>query len=93
MALLNCGMPSLLSWPMLRATVKLFFSIEDRFALEAVRSLYFPVAGDPRVVAGESGAAGLAGLIALCTAPEFAEAHSRTHRAQWRLGASRRLFG
>ncbi len=70
-------MPSLLSWPVLRAAVKLFFSIEDRFAQEAVRRLYYPVAGDPRIVAGESGAAGLAGLIALCTAPEFAEAKEK----------------
>jgi diaminopropionate ammonia-lyase len=77
MALLNCGMPSLLSWPVLRAAVKLFFSIDDRFAEEAVRRLYHSVGGDPRVVAGESGAAGLAGLIALCTAPEFAEAKEK----------------
>jgi diaminopropionate ammonia-lyase len=46
--------------------------------------LYYPVEGNPRVVAGESGAAGLAGLIALCTAPEFAEAKEK-------LGVSRSL--
>jgi diaminopropionate ammonia-lyase len=35
-------------------------------------------------VAGESGAAGLAGLIALCTAPEFVEAKEK-------IGISRKL--
>ncbi len=84
MALLNCGMPSLLSWPVLRSAVKLFFSIEDRFAEDAVRRLYHPVTGDPGIRSGESGAAGLGGLIALCTAPEFAEAKKR-------LGLSPRL--
>jgi diaminopropionate ammonia-lyase len=84
MALLNCGMPSLLAWPVLRTSIALFLSIEDRFAEEAVRCLYHPVDGDPRILAGESGAAGLAGLIALCTAPRFSEAKEK-------LGISRNL--
>jgi diaminopropionate ammonia-lyase len=84
MALLNCGMPSLLAWPVLRAAIMLFLSIEDRFAEQAVKSLYYPVDGDSRIMAGESGAAGLAGLIALCTASEFAEAKEK-------LGISRDL--
>src|SRR5690242_8139436 len=29
MALLNCAMPSLIAWPVLRSSVPLFFSIDD----------------------------------------------------------------
>lgn len=63
---LNCGEVSLAAWPVNRAGVDLFISIEDRFAEDAMRRLYRAADGDPRMVAGESGAAGLAGLIALC---------------------------
>jgi diaminopropionate ammonia-lyase len=74
MAGLACGMPSLVAWPVVKRGATLFLSIEDRFAAEAMRRLYFPATGDPRIVAGESGAAGLAGLIALCSEPIFGEA-------------------
>ena len=77
MAGLACGMPSLVAWPVLKSAVTLFVSVEDRFAAEAMRRLYFPVIGDPRVISGEAGAAGLAGLIALCETAEFADARKR----------------
>lgn len=65
MACLNCGEVSLTAWPLLRCGVDVFFSIEDRYAEEAMRRLAAPQGGDPRIVAGESGAAGPGGLIAL----------------------------
>ncbi|HXI40483.1 MAG TPA: diaminopropionate ammonia-lyase [Bryobacteraceae bacterium] len=77
MAGLACGMPSLVAWPVLKRGATLFISVEDRFAAEAMRRLYFPVLGDTRIVAGEAGAAGLAGLMALCGAAEFEEARGR----------------
>jgi diaminopropionate ammonia-lyase len=77
MAELACGMPSLVAWPILKSGVTLFISVEDRFAAEAMRRLYFPALGDPRIISGEAGAAGLAGLIALCGAAEFADARER----------------
>jgi diaminopropionate ammonia-lyase len=67
MAGLACGMPSLLAWPVLKRGVTLFLSVDDRFAAEAMRRLH------PRIISGETGAAGLAGLIALCREPEFAQ--------------------
>jgi diaminopropionate ammonia-lyase len=82
MALLNCGMPSLLAWPVLRASITLFLSIEDRFAEQAVRWLYYPSDGDAQILAGESGAAGLAGLIALCTESRFSEAKEKLRISQ-----------
>jgi diaminopropionate ammonia-lyase len=65
MACLNCGEVSLTAWPLLRRGVDVFFSIEDRYAEAAMRRLAAPQGADPRIVAGESGAAGPGGLIAL----------------------------
>jgi diaminopropionate ammonia-lyase len=77
MAGLNCGLPSLAAWPALRCGVDLFLSVEDRHAEEAVQRLWRPAAGDPRIEAGESGAAGLAGLLALCGEPALRGARDR----------------
>jgi diaminopropionate ammonia-lyase len=67
MACLNCGEVSLTAWPVLRRGVAVFFTIEDRYAEAAMRRLARPHDNDPRVVTGESGAAGPGGLIALMT--------------------------
>ncbi|HVO29770.1 MAG TPA: pyridoxal-phosphate dependent enzyme, partial [bacterium] len=72
MAGLNCGTPSLLAWPAIRAGVDFFLAVDDSFAEEAMRRLARPKGGDPAVVSGESGAAGLAGLLALCKEPSLA---------------------
>jgi diaminopropionate ammonia-lyase len=77
MAGLNCGMPSLAAWPVLRRGVDLFLSIEDRYAEEAMRRLWRPAPGDPRIEAGESGAAGLAGLLALAGESALRQARER----------------
>jgi diaminopropionate ammonia-lyase len=74
---LACGIPSLLAWPVLKRGVTLFVTVEDRFAIDAMRRLYSPADGDPSIVAGEAGSAGLAGLLALCLHPAFAEARDR----------------
>lgn len=60
MAGLNCGLPSLLAWPILRDAVDVFLAIEDHWAEDAMRRYH-----RHGVVAGESGAAALAGLLAL----------------------------
>jgi diaminopropionate ammonia-lyase len=69
MAGLNCGVPSAVAWPILKDSITLFLAISDDYAKDAMR-LY----AESGVVSGESGASGLAGLIALCKAPELAEA-------------------
>lgn len=79
MAGLNCGTPSLRAWPVVRAGIDAFLAVDDRFAVEAMRQLYHSAPGDPRIVAGESGAAGLAGLLALCHEPGLAEAREELH--------------
>jgi len=55
---LNCGEVSLAAWPVVRRGVDLFVAIEDALALEAM-ALLAPMD------CGESGAAGVAGLIAV----------------------------
>jgi diaminopropionate ammonia-lyase len=65
MAGLNCGTPSMLAWPVVSAGVDVFVEIDDDRAREAMRSL-----AGVGVVAGETGAAGLGGLIELLVGPE-----------------------
>ena len=69
MAGLNCSFPSLEAWPILRVGIDLFLAVEDQYAEDAVRRLYRPRGSDARIVAGETGAAGLAGLLALLSNP------------------------
>jgi diaminopropionate ammonia-lyase len=59
MAGLNCSEVSLTAWRSIRRGVDLFVAIEDHLALEAMKLL--AAAG---IDSGESGAAGLAGLLA-----------------------------
>jgi len=60
MAGLNCGLPSLLAWPVVQSATDAFLSIDDDWAHRAMR--LFAQVG---IVAGESGAASLGGLLAL----------------------------
>jgi diaminopropionate ammonia-lyase len=58
MAGLNCGTPSSVAWPTIAANVAAYLAVPDVRAREAMRLL-----ADVGIVAGESGAAGLAGLL------------------------------
>lgn len=60
MAGLNCGTPSALAWPTIAAGLDMCVAIEDEWACEAMRAL-----AHAGIVSGESGAAGLAGILAL----------------------------
>lgn len=65
MAGLNCGEPSMLAWPIVSTGVDLFVAVDDERAREAMRLL-----ATEDVVAGETGAAGLAGLLELLHGPQ-----------------------
>jgi diaminopropionate ammonia-lyase len=67
MAGLNCGIPSLLAWPVVSTGVDLFVAIADDWAREAMRRMK-----EAGIVAGETGAAGVGGLLALLTGPDAA---------------------
>jgi diaminopropionate ammonia-lyase len=65
MAGLACGEVSELAWEILREGADAALAIGDDFALAAVRAFANPRDGDPVIVAGETGGAGLAALLAL----------------------------
>jgi diaminopropionate ammonia-lyase len=82
MAGLNCGRPSMLAWPIVSAGINAFISIDDDRAREAIRAL-----ARTGIVAGETGAAGLGGLLELLTGPESAQ-----HRKELQINDSSRVL-
>ncbi len=70
---LNCGTPSLLAWEILRNGIDVFLAIPDMYAIKAMQDLYYPFKRDKQIFAGESGAAGLGGLIAITCDPGLQE--------------------
>lgn len=69
MAGLNCGLPSVLAFPTVAATFRGFVAVDDPLACDAMRLL-----ASHGIEAGETGAAGLAGLLAVRRhAPRFAD--------------------
>ncbi|TKC00548.1 diaminopropionate ammonia-lyase [Pedobacter cryophilus] len=71
MAGLNCGIPSLSAWDIIKNGVDISIKIRDEFAEQAIRDLYYPSGSDERIIAGESGVGGLAGFIAIMTKNGF----------------------
>jgi diaminopropionate ammonia-lyase len=66
MAGLACGEASPLAWDLLRTGADAFMIVPDDDAVQAMRRLAMPLAGDPAIVAGESAVAGLCGLMRVC---------------------------
>jgi diaminopropionate ammonia-lyase len=60
MAGLNCGRPSLVAWPILSRSIDVLVAMDDEPARAAMR-----LAARTGIVAGETGAAGLGGLLEL----------------------------
>jgi diaminopropionate ammonia-lyase len=76
MAGLACATPSLIAWPLVRDGFELFVAIGDEHARRAMRRFYRPLGSDPRMIGGESGAAGLGALAAMTVLPELADARA-----------------
>jgi diaminopropionate ammonia-lyase len=79
MAGLDCALASTSAVQALRYSVDAFFAIDDAWTLEAMRRLATPIGHDPMVVAGESGAASVAGLMALQGHGELAPVRDHLH--------------
>ena len=71
MAGLNCGSVSTLAWKILKNGLIGSISISDKLSEEAMKTLAYPVSGDPIIISGESGASGLGALIGLCKTNKF----------------------
>ena len=74
MAMLECYEPSLLAWDILQPLASAFMAVDDDDAMGAMRVLATPVSDAEVVVAGESGSAGLAGLLKACREPDLRSA-------------------
>ncbi len=72
MAGLACGEPSPIAWRVLWDSVDAFAACPDYVAAKGMRVYATPLAGDPFVVSGESGAVTLGALMFIAEYPEFA---------------------
>lgn len=82
MAMLECYEPSMLAWGILSRLADVYMTVSDADAIAAMQQLVTAENGASRVVAGESGGAGLAGLLTAAADPRSREligldAHSR----------------
>ena len=71
MAGLACGDPSIIAWELLRDYADGFAACPDAVAATGMRALGNPLAGDDRVISGESGAVTLGLVVSLLTRPEL----------------------
>jgi diaminopropionate ammonia-lyase len=69
MAMLECYEPSLVAWRVLSRVADAFMTVDEEDAVAVMNRLARPAPGDPAVVAGESGGAGLAGVIRAASDP------------------------
>lgn len=63
MAMLECAEPSLIAWRVLARVGDAFMTVEEEDAVAVMNRLARPLGNDPAIVSGESGGAGLAGLV------------------------------
>ena len=73
MGMLSCGEISAAAWPILSRRYDYAMAIDDAAAIAAMRRVANPVGSDPTCIIGESGVAGIAGLIAACGNAEWRE--------------------
>jgi diaminopropionate ammonia-lyase len=69
MAMLECYEPSLVAWRVLSRVADAFMTVSDEEAVAVMNRLARPAPGDPAIVAGESGGAGLAGFLRAASDP------------------------
>jgi diaminopropionate ammonia-lyase len=71
MAMLECYEPSLVAWRVLSRVADAFMTVDEEDAVAVMNRLARPTGNDPAIVAGESGGAGLAGLIRAAADPKI----------------------
>ncbi len=69
MAMLECYEPSPVAWRVLARAADAFMTVDEEDAVAAMNRLARPAAQDPIIVGGESGVAGLAGLMRAAATP------------------------
>ena len=71
MAGLNCGIPSKNAWEIIKNGCDAVIKISDSDVRTAMRQFYYPLGNDSQIISGESGAAGLAGLLKVISDSTF----------------------
>ena len=71
MAMLECYEPSHVAWRVLSRVADAFMTVDEEDAVAAMNRLARPAGNDPAIVAGESGGAGLAGLVRAAASSDF----------------------
>ena len=84
MAMLECYEPSLVAWRILSRVADAFMMVDEEDAVAVMNRLARPAGGDSAIVVGESGGAGLAGLVRATASPDT--------RAALRLTGASRVF-
>lgn len=74
MAMLDCYEPSPVAFRVLSRVADAFMTVEDEDAVVAMNRLARPAPGDTAITAGESGAAGIAGVMVAATDAELRQA-------------------
>jgi len=69
MAGLACGEVSPAAWEIVSAAAAAYVAVADRYAIDGVRAFANPEGDDPAIVSGETGASGLAALLAARDVP------------------------
>ncbi|ANK89009.1 MULTISPECIES: diaminopropionate ammonia-lyase [unclassified Rhizobium] len=82
MAMLECYEPSLVAWRILSRAADAFMTVDEMDATSMMNRLARPVAGDPAIVAGESGGVGLAAAIKAAADPAIKAALSIESRSR-----------
>lgn len=70
MAMLECYEPSMLAWDILSRLAEAYMTVRDADAIAAMKQLAVAENGRSQVIAGESGGAGLAGLLSAASDPQ-----------------------
>ncbi|RWC07633.1 MAG: diaminopropionate ammonia-lyase [Mesorhizobium sp.] len=63
MTMLECAEPSLVAWRVLARVGDAFMTVDEDDAVAVMKRLARPLGNDPAIISGESGGAGLAGLV------------------------------
>ena len=70
---LACGVPSPIAWPIIRDFSEMYISCDDAVAARGVRIFANPLGRDPKIVSGESGAAGIGAFSLMMGLEDFEE--------------------
>jgi diaminopropionate ammonia-lyase len=71
MGMLECYKPSDMAWAILDKHADAFMDLPEEIAPQTMRRLAYPLGDDPAIIAGESGGAGLSGVMIAAVDPHM----------------------